>query len=220
MNQQFALKAVVLAATLVFAQASQAINIESKSAVLYFNADSSIFGSPATTVEPWNLVNGSSSVLAFCIDPLTWGIPSVTNYGASSYAPSELVRNLYESSYSQIFVGGVYNENKAAAFQLALWSVTNPANSVVLAETGGVFDHNDEISHDANTWVQAAKDYQFNGAAQYSYTEYKSLDHSSQTVLTVSAVPEPESWAMMMVGVGLVGFMGRRKSKKSEQFAA
>jgi hypothetical protein len=220
MNHKFALKAIAFAAIMAVAQASQAINIEAKSATDYFNLDSSIFGSPAYTVEPWSVVNGSSSVLAFCIDPFTWGNPLVINYGAKSYAPSDLVRNLYESSYSKVFVSGVYNEDKAASFQLALWSLTNPTNSIVLAETGGAFANNDAISHDANSWVQAAKDYSYGGVSHYSYTEYKSLDHTSQTVLAVAAVPEPETWAMMMLGVGLVGFMGRRKSKKSEQFAA
>jgi hypothetical protein len=220
MNRTFALKAVAFAAIMAVAQASQAINIEAKSTTIYNNMDSSIFGQQAYTIEPWNVVDGSSSVLAFCIDPLTWGIPSVTNYVAKSYSPIDLVRNLYENSYSNVFVAGVYNEDKAASFQLALWSLTNPANSVVLAETGGVFDGNDAVAKDANTWVQAAKDYSFNGINHYSYTEYKSLNHTSQTVLAVAAVPEPETWAMMMLGVGLVGFMGRRKSKKSEQFAA
>ncbi|NYE60387.1 hypothetical protein FHW58_001539 [Duganella sp. 1224] len=220
MNIQFALKAAVVAATLAFSQASHAINIESQSATIYQNQGSSIFGMTATTIEPWNVVNGSSSILAFCIDPFTWGIPSVKNYQAGAYAPSNAVRNLYESSYSKIYVNGVYDEYKAAAFQLALWSMTNPANSIVLAETGGVFDGNDAISHDANAWVQDANNYQFNGVAHYAYTEYKSLDHSSQTVLAVTAVPEVETWAMLAAGLGLVGVVGRRKSKKSEPFAA
>ena len=33
--------------------------------------------------------------------------------------------------------------------------------------------------------------------------------------LTVSLVPEPETWAMMLVGVGLVGWQLRRKVKSS-----
>jgi hypothetical protein len=32
---------------------------------------------------------------------------------------------------------------------------------------------------------------------------------------SVSAVPEPQEWAMMMVGLGLVGFMARKKNQRS-----
>jgi hypothetical protein len=31
--------------------------------------------------------------------------------------------------------------------------------------------------------------------------------------LNVSAVPEPETWAMMLGGLGLMGFMARRRKK-------
>jgi hypothetical protein len=32
--------------------------------------------------------------------------------------------------------------------------------------------------------------------------------------LSVSAVPEPETYAMMLAGLGLMGFMGRRRKAK------
>ena len=36
---------------------------------------------------------------------------------------------------------------------------------------------------------------------------------------TIAAVPEPEEWAMMLVGVGLVGYQVRRKQKGLEQLS-
>jgi hypothetical protein len=31
--------------------------------------------------------------------------------------------------------------------------------------------------------------------------------------LSVTAVPEADSWAMLLAGLGLIGFIGRRRSK-------
>ena len=35
-------------------------------------------------------------------------------------------------------------------------------------------------------------------------------------LVLVQAIPEPESYALMLVGLGLIGFMARRKKQKSE----
>ena len=45
----------------------------------------------------------------------------------------------------------------------------------------------------------------------YSYTSLISVNPSSQTLLTVSAVPEAQTWAMLVAGLGLLGFMSRRR---------
>jgi hypothetical protein len=41
------------------------------------------------------------------------------------------------------------------------------------------------------------------------------IDISSATITTISAVPEPASWAMMIGGIGLVGGVSRRRAKVS-----
>ena len=55
-----------------------------------------------------------------------------------------------------------------------------------------------------------------------SYTVFTGTSSSglSQNLISVSAVPEADTWAMMLVGLGMVGFMGRRKSEKSAKFDA
>ncbi|MEB0023222.1 PEP-CTERM sorting domain-containing protein [Actimicrobium sp. CCI2.3] len=42
------------------------------------------------------------------------------------------------------------------------------------------------------------------------------LANAGQWAVTVSAVPEPETYAMLLAGLGLMGFMSRRKSGKKE----
>jgi hypothetical protein len=57
--------------------------------------------------------------------------------------------------------------------------------------------------------------YNINVMAGSSYTA------TSGNVLTVSAVPEPETYAMMLAGLGLIGFIAyRRKSDSSIMFGA
>ena len=49
--------------------------------------------------------------------------------------------------------------------------------------------------------------FKFNGAAPHVLLDQLSLS-------TVTAVPEPETYAMMLAGLGLVGFMSRKRSQK------
>ena len=56
-----------------------------------------------------------------------------------------------------------------------------------------------------------------NGAIQnlYSYTSLSSVNPASQTLLSVSPVPEAQTWAMLVAGLGLLGFMARRRKGAS-----
>jgi opacity protein-like surface antigen len=51
------------------------------------------------------------------------------------------------------------------------------------------------------------------GVAGPDVTAGSSITASYGGTLNVSAVPEPETWAMMLGGLGLVGFMARRRKK-------
>jgi spore coat protein U-like protein len=42
----------------------------------------------------------------------------------------------------------------------------------------------------------------------------KNLDGSYYGEISVTAVPEPETYALMLAGLGLVGFAARRKSMR------
>lgn len=51
---------------------------------------------------------------------------------------------------------------------------------------------------------------QFKDATTTAYTSFSATDG-----LIAAAVPEPETYAMMLAGLGLVGFVARRKSSKA-----
>jgi hypothetical protein len=215
-----AIKAGVLAAALTLAQASHATSIEAASSTPYVG-DSTILGQVGYyDVQPWTVHDDNGfNFLAFCVDPATPADPFVDNYSKSLVTPLSEIRKLYESSYFQVIDGG-YNQGKAASFQLALWSIISP-NSMNLVASGGVFDGNNLMIQDAIDMVGAANDWNLgSGDHVYTYTLYTSANSQQVMSAAISAVPEADTWAMLAAGLGLVGFMGRRKSNKKAQSAA
>ncbi|RFP13728.1 MULTISPECIES: PEP-CTERM sorting domain-containing protein [unclassified Duganella] len=226
MNIKFntAIKAVAVAAALAFSSVSHAaITVAEKSphdAFTYINFDSTFFGHASdTTITPWQLTGDGVNTLAFCIDPYT---PADYHAGYSGLvaAQSSAIVGLYETSYSKVLNNGVYNANNAAAFQLALWEVLDnkdfSTGALVLPTSGGLLPGNDQFAGVAYGMLGDALSYTGHGGS-YIYTEYSAA--GSQTLLGVSAVPEADTWAMMVVGLGLLGLVSRRKSGKSETFA-
>ena len=187
------------------------------------NSDPQPFAVVDVTV--WNMtntLNSNQSFLAYCIQPdvaKTAGVYKAT-YNVDTTQVSTKVRALYESSY-QSTLG---DADRQVAFQLALWELAADdgklyanTGSQYFSQTGPFVDPRvaiaDSMLTDASSVTSLAN--------TYRYTIFKAADGSnSQVLVGVAPVPEAETWAMLSVGLGLVGFMGRRKSKKSEQFAA
>ncbi|MES2159526.1 MAG: PEP-CTERM sorting domain-containing protein [Pseudomonadota bacterium] len=221
-NFNTAVKAAAVAAALAFSSVSHAaITAQSKSALEYYNDDATFFGTPsATTVSPWTLSGDGVNTLAFCIDPTTPANDQAGYSGQLTRQSNSAIVGLYETSYSKVLNNGVYNANNAAAFQLALWETLDDKDfahgKLQLPTTGGVLDDNDLVAGIAHGMLSDALAYSGHGG-NYVYTEYTAA--GSQTLLGVSAVPEADSWAMMVAGLGLLGLVARRKPGKSASFA-
>lgn len=214
-----AIKAGVLAAALTLAQAAHATNLTAASQT-YYVGPAIILDSHGYDIQPWTVhADNGLDFLAFCIDPSTDTNTEVNNYVAGGYKPLDSVKRLYESAYSQVVDGG-YNESKAAAFQLALWTIIAPSRmSLVTGE--GTFPGNGDLIQDAINMVNVAKEWELGTGPQYTYTAFTSPD--SQRVMTVdiaAAVPEADTLAMLAAGLGMIGFIGRRRSAKRDKFAA
>ena len=75
-------------------------------------------------------------------------------------------------------------------------------------------------------WNAADQQYEFQGlqaGVTYDWQTTATVTGAAGSFgsqLSVAAVPEPEEWAMMLVGTGLVGFQVRRKQKGENQSAA
>jgi hypothetical protein len=215
-----AIKAGVLAAALTLAQASHATSIEAASSTPYLG-NSTILGQVGFyDVQPWTVhEDGGFNFLAFCIDPATPADPFVNDYTKlTGFTPLDSVKQLYQSAYSQVISGG-YNDIKAASFQLALWSIIAPSQMDLVA-TGNGFPGNNAMIQDAINMVSVAQSWNLTDGPQYTYTVYQSDNSQMVMSAAIAAVPEADTWAMLAAGLGLVGFMGRRKSNKKAQSAA
>jgi hypothetical protein len=111
--------------------------------------------------------------------------------------------------YSQSYAGTAGDNLNSAAFQLALWELAN--------DNGSLADGNVHTTGSTDSSVVAAANSMlFNvannvaGATQYSFTVYT---HPTQQdfLVTVTAVPEPETYAMLLAGLGLMGAVARRR---------
>jgi hypothetical protein len=174
-----------------------------------------------------------SDVLAFCIGPTVDLLPG-TSYTATSFTSSvtDKVKALYETSYSGLSIAGstLSADDKKVAFQLALWDAMYDDGSMY-ATTAGAKQYftyqNDEIVSAAQSMLDLTVNYHVLNT--YAYTAYNGTgkdvngnDVASQALMSarmISAVPEADTWAMMALGLGLVGFMGQRQIRRPEKFA-
>ena len=102
----------------------------------------------------------------------------------------------------------------AAAFQVALWELNNDNSNLLTGELRFRSLSNAVVS-EANSMLGVATG---TGSIKnlYNYTSLSSVNPASQTLLSVSPVPEAQTWAMLVAGLGLLGFMARRR--KAGQF--
>lgn len=165
----------------------------------------------------------TGSFLAYCIEPAQPNAP--TSYGAQTYtvdsftgSQATLLQGLFSSTY-----GSVQTASQQAAFQLAVWEITREtASTLDVALNAGSFFLRPASSSAAslqtaasleslaNSYLSAAQTYQ--GAPLYTLSRLTNATYQDLVVATtVNAVPEPETYAMLLAGLGIVGLMARRR---------
>jgi PEP-CTERM motif len=161
-------------------------------------------------------LSSGASFLAFCIEPgqdLTAAAVNASagqSYTAAAWAPSASVQQLYS-----LYYGGIDTAQKAGAFQLALWELTSDDGNTATGSMFGVPVQNppslDPVYTLANSMINASKASQ--GASNYTFTSWTSPDSQDmlQATLSVAAVPEPSSYGLMMSGLGVMGWLARRR---------
>lgn len=177
-----------------------------------------------------NYTDGDSgSFLAYCIEPdqsfalsfkSNGTTPNFKNYTVDSFTGSQatLLQALYSSSF-----GAVHSGKQQAAFQLAVWEiVTESSTALSIVEGNGSFflktagltgpAHGTATAVEAlaTNYLNAAQLY--DGAAKYSLTKLTNGTYQDLVVATALApVPEPESYALFLAGLGAIGLIARRR---------
>ncbi|WEF35336.1 PEP-CTERM sorting domain-containing protein [Pseudoduganella chitinolytica] len=212
---------LIAAAALTMAGAAHAgVIVKSAASQGIFTQAGANFGtdSLARTVPVWS-VTDDATLLAFCIDPFTPMVTGTTTYAATpNVAFGDDVKRLYSQYYSSIDYSGMGQLTgdkrvTALSFQLALWelvaddgNLASGALAAVLADNGSKAQ---AVIGGATAMLATAQDERIAIADKYRFTTYAAT--GSQTVVTVSAVPEPSSLAMFGLGLAALGFVARRR---------
>ena len=170
----------------------------------------------------------AQSFLAYCIDPGHYSstsyidnfTPSSTSSVASVFATqSSNIQKLFDKYYGAT-VGSNAN---AAAFQLALWEIANDdqnlSNGAVQVQTSGAKQTLGSLVTDAQSLLSGYSSYA--GPQIYTLTLYQVVNPGPVGATTgqnyiVALVPEPTSFGMLLAGLGLMGFIGRRSMQRTQ----
>jgi hypothetical protein len=129
----------------------------------------------------------------------------------SSQAAVDLGR-LYTNHQADISSTGSSATNESA-FQLAVWEIVNE-RSGTYSLNGGQFNATGTGSALANTWLSELGTASNSAYTANIWTVQSMLSVGkgyAQDVVVFAPVPEPQTYAMMLVGLGLIGFTARRK---------
>ena len=152
------------------------------------------------------LLNGNP-FQTYCVDlyqTFNWNT-NYTDYNAVAL-PATVAQDLGRLFTSHL--ADVNSGDTSAAFQVAAWEI--------MYETGGS-GYNlsaGNFTEDGNATVHGiAQGYLDTLGSTSAYTVQKLESPTSQDFILTSAVPEPSSYAMLGAGLGLLGFMARRKKQ-------
>jgi hypothetical protein len=129
----------------------------------------------------------------------------------SSQADVDLGR-LYTNHQADIALTGSSATNEAA-FQLAVWEIVNE-RSGAYSLGGGQFSATGTGSALAGTWLSELGTASSSAYTANIWTVQSMLSVGqgyAQDVVVFAPVPEPQTYAMLLVGLGLIGFSARRK---------
>ena len=194
------------------------------------NGGSGGFKTYDLTTDP----NRNSPFQTFCVDifhDFNFAVQSVdysptsSPSGLSTYAINNLDR-LYTMYHSKIDSTSIKSSTAVneSAFQLAIWAIVNDGAAI---NQSGVFDLNGgpiQFSNDstgsaistAKSWLNSLANATSNYNAQFLMVQNQGPANSwgAQDVVyftLASPVPEPQTYAMLLAGLGLVGFLARRR---------
>jgi hypothetical protein len=151
------------------------------------------------------------SFAAYCVELSQHAQYAWNTYTLTSFTPNvgKSLAHLY-----QVAGGSPTNKDSSAAFQAAVWEITHETAPGAYSLDNGSFNGTfitKAITTQANTWLATVND--FSGPELYKAQKFASSVAQDQLVIT--AVPEPESYALLLAGLGLMGTIARRRNKRN-----
>ncbi|MCV2370137.1 PEP-CTERM sorting domain-containing protein [Roseateles oligotrophus] len=164
----------------------------------------------------------NKSFSAYCVELGQYTIESLKTYTVGSFSTTQgtNLQNLLSASYATVDTNA-----ERAAFQLAVWELTHESKAGKFSVTEGANDSDGQgfnlnnSSKNYSSLMSQANSYLDAGAAYKGANLYQieKLSNPEQQDLlrfnaVVTAVPEPSSYALLMAGLGVIGFVSRRRS--------
>lgn len=158
--------------------------------------------------------SNGTSFLAYCIDPFQWSSSSSLSYNVSSLSSLGSTQAADVSKlYSQSYASTSGNSVNSAAFQLALWELAKDDGVLTSGAVRTTDSTNSTVEAAASSMINNAKN-GVAGSTQYAFNLYSNgykQDYLVASIAAVTPVPEPETYAMLLAGLGLIGFTARRR---------
>lgn len=171
-----------------------------------------VTGTPnAGAVSMLNLTTGGGSFAAWCVDIYSWlntsssGASYTLTPGSGFFGSSQVTA--LERLASQ-HLASINTVAESGAFQLAVWEIVYENSGVYNLGTGNfqVASASGGALATANSWLAALG----NGVPTLALSVWASS--ISQDLAVFSApIPEPEIYAMLLAGLGLMGFVAKRR---------
>lgn len=136
-------------------------------------------------------------------------------WGNAPYNPNgySLVSKLFTTAYSS-----VNNSTTSAAFQYALWELLYEKNGSYSIGSNGSFwltGTNTAAATQANAWLASLTNASEGYSIQSLYSGTQQNPANRQDLVIATPVPEPETYALALVSLGIVAGYARRKRDKS-----
>jgi hypothetical protein len=161
------------------------------------------------------------SFSAYCVELGQYTSTALQTYQVGSFNISQgsNLQKLLSANYAS-----VDTNSERAAFQMAVWELTHESKAGAFSVTEGSSDKDGQgfnlnnssknygsLVSQVNSYLDAAAAYQ--GANLYQVEKLSNANHQDLLRFNaVTAVPEPTSYALLMAGLGVIGFVSRRRS--------
>ncbi|WP_457427157.1 PEP-CTERM sorting domain-containing protein [Roseateles sp. P5_E7] len=168
----------------------------------------------ATTALNYTYVDTAQSFIAYCIEPTQGngrvGLKLVYDIGSFSGVQAQQLQGLFSTTFASL---STYTDK--AAFQLAVWELVRENGTSLDTATGSFHVVGSDATSTAATTLAnsfLAQALAYNGPARYELTRLTHASVQDLIVATaVTAVPEPESYALFLAGLGAIGMLARRR---------